>query len=87
MEWNSGVLIVVVLMSALLVPFLVNEIRKGKKFGRTAKTWCKPQGHTDVGPDSGRGPGGRDIAVGTSGTPDDCAAAPASMSEHPSHTR
>lgn len=86
MEITTGTLIVIVLMSALLIPFLVHEIRKGKRFGRTEKTWCKPQGHTDVGEDSGRGPGGREIGR-TASTPDDCATAPPSMSEHPSQTR
>ena len=53
MELTTGLLIVAGLFLLLLVPYLVFEIRRGKRHGHTWFTWWKPRGHPDIGPDVG----------------------------------
>ncbi len=52
------ILIAIVLFLGILLPFLIIEIRRGKRSGRFRWTRQKPVGHSDLGDDSGRGPGG-----------------------------
>jgi hypothetical protein len=52
-ELTTGLLIVAGLFLLLLVPYLVFEIRRGKRHGHTWFTWFKPRGHSDIGPDVG----------------------------------
>jgi hypothetical protein len=42
-----------VLFLAILVPYLILEIRQGKAHGHTWFTRFKPRGHSDIGPDAG----------------------------------
>ena len=51
MDLTTGLLIVAGLFLLLLVPYLVFEIRRGKRHGHTWFTWWKPRGHSDIGPD------------------------------------
>jgi len=53
MDFVTGVWLAVGLFAVLLVPYLVWEIRRGKKHGHTWFTWFKPRGHSDIGPDIG----------------------------------
>jgi hypothetical protein len=50
MELTTGLWIVAGLFLLICVPYLVLEIRRGKKHGHTWFTWFKPRGHTDVAP-------------------------------------
>lgn len=55
MAWVIGI----VLFLAILLPFLYYAQRRGKAQGHSPRTWWRPRGHTELGPDTGRGPGGR----------------------------
>jgi hypothetical protein len=50
MELTTGLWIVAGLFLLICVPYLVLEIRRGKKHGHTWFTWFKPRGHSDVAP-------------------------------------
>jgi hypothetical protein len=58
MDIGTMIVIAVVLFAAILVPFLIYEIRRGKASGHVRETRQKPMGHADIGDDTGRGPGG-----------------------------
>lgn len=58
MTATTAILVALALAVALLVPYLIYSIRRGKAEGHGAETWCKPAGHGDIGPDTGRGVGG-----------------------------
>ena len=49
----NGWVVVAALFLLLLVPYLIWEIRRGKAKGHTWFTWRKPEGHSDIGPDTG----------------------------------
>jgi hypothetical protein len=51
MDLTTGLWIVAGLFLLLLVPYLVFEIRRGKRHGHTWFTWFKPRGHSDIGPE------------------------------------
>jgi len=53
MHISSAVVIALVLFMALLVPYFIVYIRRGKAHGHTWFTWWKPRGHSDIGPDVG----------------------------------
>jgi hypothetical protein len=53
MHISSAVVIALVLFIALLVPYFIVYIRRGKAHGHTWFTWWKPRGHSDIGPDVG----------------------------------
>jgi hypothetical protein len=53
MHISSAVVIALVLVIALLVPYFIVYIRRGKAHGHTWFTWWKPRGHSDIGPDVG----------------------------------
>jgi hypothetical protein len=53
MDLATGLWVAAALFLLLLVPYLVWEIRRGKKHGHTRFTWFKPRGHSDIGPDVG----------------------------------
>ena len=59
MDLPIGWLIGVGLFLLILAPFLYFEIKRGKAKGRTWFTWWKPQGHSDIGPDTGPRPTAR----------------------------
>lgn len=86
MDGTTALLLSIGLLVAILVPFLIFEIRRGKAFGHAFYNWCKPQGHSDVGDDTGRGAGGRET-FGPTVISNECAEAPPSMAdrqdEHP----
>jgi hypothetical protein len=50
MEVATAIWLGVGLFLLILVPYLVFEIRKGKRHGHTWFTWFKPRGHSDIGP-------------------------------------
>ena len=50
MDLATGTWIGITLFVLILVPYLVWEIRRGKKHGHTWFTWFKPRGHSDVAP-------------------------------------
>ena len=80
MEPTTALLLSAGLLLALLVPFIIFEVRKGKGFGRAFYNWCKPQGHSDVGEDTGRGSGGRE-SFGPTVMSNECVNAPQSMAD------
>jgi hypothetical protein len=53
METWTAVAIALGLCIALFLPFFIMNVRRGKAFGHTWFTWWKPQGHSDIGPDTG----------------------------------
>ena len=53
MEISTAIAIAVVLGVALLVPYYLWYIRRGRAHGHTWFTWWKPRGHSDIGPDIG----------------------------------
>jgi hypothetical protein len=53
MDLATGLWVGVGLFLALLVPYLVWEIRRGKAHGHTWFNRFKPRGHSDIGPDVG----------------------------------
>lgn len=53
MDLTTGILTTAGVFLLLLVPYLVFEIRRGKRHGHTWFTWFKPRGHSDIGPDTG----------------------------------
>ena len=53
MHMSSAVVIALVLFIALLVPYFIVYIRRGRAHGHTWFTWWKPRGHSDIGPDIG----------------------------------
>jgi hypothetical protein len=53
MDLSTGLWVGVALFVLLLVPYLVWEIRRGKKRGHTWFTRDKERGHSDIGPDIG----------------------------------
>ena len=53
MEYTTALWLGVALFLGILLPYLVLEIRKGKRRGHTWFTWFKPRGHSDIGPDLG----------------------------------
>ena len=53
MDLTTGLLVVAALFLLLAVPYLVWEIRRGKRRGHTWFTWFKERGHSDIGPDLG----------------------------------
>lgn len=50
MDLATGIWVGIALFLLILVPYLVLEIRRGKKHGHTRFTWFKPRGHSDVAP-------------------------------------
>jgi hypothetical protein len=48
MDLTTGLLVGVGLFLLILVPYLVLEIRRGKKHGHARFNWFKPRGHSDV---------------------------------------
>ena len=50
MELNTALLLGVGLFLLVLAPYVVYEIRRGKKHGHTWFTRFKPRGHSDVAP-------------------------------------
>jgi hypothetical protein len=67
MDLSIGWIVGVGLFLLILGPYLYFEIKRGKARGHTWFTWWKPQGHSDIGPDSGPTPttsGGVDQARG-----------------------
>ena len=48
MDLATGVWVGIGLFLVLLVPYLVLEIRRGKKRGHAWFNWFKPRGHSDV---------------------------------------
>jgi hypothetical protein len=81
MDLTTALLLCAGLFLAILVPFLVFEIRKGKGFGHAFYNWCKPQGHSDIGEDTGRGRGGRE-SYGPTVMSNECVDAPPTMADH-----
>ena len=51
MDLTTGIWVGAALFLLILVPYLVFEIRRGKKHGHTWFNWFKPRGHSDVGPE------------------------------------
>lgn len=56
MALSTGWVVVAALFLLLLVPYLIWEIRRGKAKGHTWFTRRKPEGHSDIGPDTGPTP-------------------------------
>jgi len=50
---STAVTIAIVLFVALLAPYFIVYIRRGRAHGHTWFTWWKPRGHSDIGPDVG----------------------------------
>jgi hypothetical protein len=50
---STAVTIAIVLFVALLVPYCIVYIRRGRAHGHTWFTSWKPRGHSDIGPDVG----------------------------------
>jgi hypothetical protein len=50
---STAVTIAIVLFVALLVPYFIVYIRRGRAHGHTWFTLWKPRGHSDIGPDVG----------------------------------
>lgn len=50
---STAVTIAIVLFVALLIPYFIVYIRRGRAHGHTWFTWWKPRGHSDIGPDVG----------------------------------
>ena len=50
MDLATGIWVGIALFLLILVPYLVLEIRRGKKRGHTWFNWFKPRGHSDVAP-------------------------------------
>ena len=50
MDLDTGIWVGAALFLLILVPYLVLEIRRGKKHGHTWFTRFKPRGHSDVAP-------------------------------------
>ena len=50
MDLATGMWVGAALFLLILVPYLVLEIRRGKKHGHSRFNWFKPRGHTDVAP-------------------------------------
>ena len=53
MEIWTAVGLALGLCIALWVPYALVYMRRGKARGHTWFTWWKPQGHSDIGPDTG----------------------------------
>ena len=53
MDMTWGLMVVAGLLAIFLVPFLIWEIRSGKRRGSWL-LWWKPRGHGDIGPDLGQ---------------------------------
>ena len=53
MEISTAITVAIVLFVALLVPYYIWYIRRGRAHGHTWFTWWKPRGHSDIGPDIG----------------------------------
>ena len=53
MDMTTALIVAVGLFTAILIPFLVWEIRSGKRRGEWL-AWWKPRGHGDIGPDVGQ---------------------------------
>ena len=53
MDLATGLWVGAALFLLLLVPYLVWEIRRGKRRGHTWFTRDKERGHSDIGPDIG----------------------------------
>jgi len=53
MDLTTGLWVGAALFLLLLVPYLVWEIRRGKRRGHTWFTRDKERGHSDIGPDIG----------------------------------
>ena len=51
MELTTALLLGVALFLLVLGPYVVYEIRRGKKHGHTWFTRSKPRGHSDIGPE------------------------------------
>jgi len=51
MDLSTGIWVGATLFLLILVPYLVMEIRRGKKHGHTWFNRFKPLGHSDVGPE------------------------------------
>jgi hypothetical protein len=51
MDLATGIWVGIALFLLILVPYLVLEIRRGKRHGHTWFNWFKPRGHSDVGPE------------------------------------
>ena len=50
MDLTTGIWVGAALFLLILVPYLVLEIRRGKKHGHAWFNWFKPRGHSDVAP-------------------------------------
>ena len=50
MDLATGIWVGIALFLLILVPYLVLEIRRGKRHGHSRFTWFKPRGHSDVAP-------------------------------------
>jgi hypothetical protein len=50
MDLATGIWVGIALFLLILVPYLVLEIRRGKKHGHAWFNWFKPRGHSDVAP-------------------------------------
>jgi hypothetical protein len=48
MDLTTGMWVGIALFLLFLVPYLVLEIRRGKKHGHSRFNWFKPRGHSDV---------------------------------------
>ena len=67
-EWTAiavGTLLVIVLFGSLLLPFLIKEIRDGKREFGPLRRWRR--GHVELGPQTPSGAG--DVSPGTVGNP------------------
>ena len=53
MELATALWLGAALFLLILGPYLVFEIRRGKRHGHTWFTRFKPRGHSDIGPDVG----------------------------------
>ena len=53
MEISTAIVLALLLCVGLFVPFFIMNVRRGKAKGHTWFTWWKPQGHSDIGPDTG----------------------------------
>jgi hypothetical protein len=66
MEVTVATIVVVLAFAMFAAYYTFFVARRGKAKGDTARTWCMPQGHSDV---NERTPDGREIAP-----PDECPA-------------
>jgi hypothetical protein len=53
MDMKIAVVIALVLCFAVWLPYFIVNVRRGRAKGHTWFTFSKPQGHSDIGPDTG----------------------------------